>query len=95
MTQYELMVIIDQNAGEKAIEATLDSLRTLVKNHDGKITKEDIWGTKTLAYKIHGSTQGYYALFNLELDGKELKELTKELNLVKPIWRNMFVKLEK
>jgi small subunit ribosomal protein S6 len=44
-----------------------------------------------MAYKINNSAKGFYALYTLELDGKEIKNITKEVNLNKNIWRHMFV----
>lgn len=92
MTQYELMVLVDPSLWEKGIEDTLETLRGLVKGRKGKIEKEELWGEKTLGYKIHTSNKGYYALFNIEIGGTELKELTKSINLTKGIWRHIFVK---
>lgn len=92
MTHYEFMVIVDPTLGDKGIESTLDTLKGLITSNKWKIVKEDIWGEKTLAYKINGSTKWHYSLFDIEIDASALKELTKSINLTKGIWRNMFVK---
>jgi small subunit ribosomal protein S6 len=59
-----------------------------------KIVKEDIWWDKKLAYKINKSDRWYYILFDLEMEGKLIKDLSKTINLNKSIWRYMFVKKE-
>lgn len=92
MTQYELMVIVDPSLGDKGIQSTLDDLKKVIDSVKGKITKEDIWGEKDLAYKIHGSHKWFYALFDIDIDGPSLKEATNSINLIQGIWRNMFVK---
>ncbi len=92
MTQYELMVLVDPSLWEKGIEDVLGTLKTLISDRKGKIAKEDVWGEKTLWYKISGSSKWYYAIYDVEIDGKELKELTKSINLTKGIWRHLFVK---
>ena len=46
---------------------------------------------KKLAYKINGSEKGFYCLYDLNMDGKIIKDLSKTINLNKNIWRYMFV----
>lgn len=57
MTQYELMVIVDPSLGDKGIETTLGTLKTLITSAKGKIIKEDVWGDRALAFKINGSSR--------------------------------------
>jgi ribosomal protein S6 len=45
-----------------------------------------------MAYKINSSDRGFYVLFNIELDGTVIKNLTNAMNLEKNLWRHMFVK---
>jgi small subunit ribosomal protein S6 len=72
----------------------MKELRVLFKDNSVKIEREDIWWNKKLAYIINGSEQWFYVVFDLEMDGKLIKILTKTINLNKNIWRYMFVKKE-
>lgn len=94
MANYELMMILDPEAGEESLSATTDVVKKLLKDAKAKIVKEDVWGEKKLSYKIKGSLTGYYILWNLELDGKAIKAMNTEFNLEKNIWRYMFVNLD-
>jgi small subunit ribosomal protein S6 len=47
-----------------------------------------------MAYKINKSDRAFYILFDLDMDGKVIKDLSKTINLNKSIWRYMFVKKE-
>jgi small subunit ribosomal protein S6 len=69
-------------------------LKSLLKKSKAKVEKEDIWWDKKLAYKINGSDRGFYALLDLELDWKLIKDLSKSINLDRNIWRYMFTKKE-
>lgn len=91
MANYELMIIVNPNISEDERNASIWSVKKIIETASWKIVKEDIWGDKKLAYKINSSTRGFYVLFELELDWKELKNITKEINLNKSIWRHMFV----
>ncbi|MFA5917293.1 MAG: 30S ribosomal protein S6 [Candidatus Gracilibacteria bacterium] len=91
MKNYELMLIVNPNASEDDRTTALNNVKALIEKSSGKIVKEDIWGEKKMAYKINNSPKGFYVLYTLELDGKEIKNITKEVNLNKNIWRHMFV----
>jgi len=94
MTHYELMMILDPSIGENALSSSITGVKNALEESGAKITEENIWGEKKLAYKLHGSERGYYTLFQLELDGKKIKKLNDIINLDKNIWRYMFVNLE-
>jgi len=94
MAKYELMLIMNPNLSNEDRESSLKSLKTNLEQSSAKIEKEDIWWDKKLAYKINLSTRGFYVLYNLELDGKNIINLTKSMNLDLNIWRHMFVKID-
>lgn len=91
MAKYELMLIVSPSISEDDRNSSIGEVKTLIEKASGKIVKEDVWGDKKLAYKINSSERGFYVLFDLELDWKEIKTITKEINLNKNIWRHMFV----
>ena len=94
MANYEMMLIMDPSLSEEDRESNMNELKVLFKNNSVKIEKEDIWGNKKLAYKINKSEQWFYIVFDLEMDGKLIKILSKTINLNKNIWRYMFIKKE-
>jgi small subunit ribosomal protein S6 len=94
MANYEMMLILDPSISEEERTASMDELKTLFKENSIKIEKEDVWGDKKLAYKINKSERAFYVLFDLEMDGKLIKIVSKEMNLLKNVWRYMFVRKE-
>lgn len=92
MANYELMLMVNPNVGEEDRTQTLDTIKALLEKNSAKITKEDIWGDKKLAYKVNKSETAYYVLLQLELDWVKIKEINTTLNLEKNLWRYMFVK---
>jgi len=93
MTKYEYMVILDPSISEEERNSSINELKALFEANNVKIENEDVWGNKKLAYKINRSEEGFYILFNLEMDGKAIKVMNSTINLDKNIWRHMFVKL--
>ena len=94
MANYELMAIINPNLSEEDRNASIDNFKKILEKYEAKIEKEDIWGEKKLAYKINNSSTGFYVLYDLELDWTKIKDISKEINLDKNIFRYMFVKKE-
>lgn len=94
MANYELMTIINPTISEEDRIASISELKELFDTNSVKIEKEDVWGDKKMAYQINKSDRWFYILFDLEMDGKLIKDLSKKINLNKNIWRYMFVKKE-
>jgi len=94
MKNYEFMLILDPTVSEDERNGTIESIGKMLKSAKAKIVKEDVWGDKKMAYKINKSDRGFYILYNIEINPEALKDITRELNLEKHIWRHMFVKIE-
>lgn len=94
MTNYELMMILSPDLSEEERNQSVEELKKHFSDHKVNIVSEEVWWEKKLAYKINNKTQGYYILYTLEMDGKNIKSLSKEINLDKNIWRYMFSKIE-
>lgn len=92
MANYEMMLIINPSLSEEERNTSYDGLKNILKKHSSKIEKEDVWWEKKLAYKINKSETGYYVLLDLDMDGTKIKDISKEINLDKNIWRYMFVR---
>lgn len=91
MKTYELMLIVNPTISESDRTSSIEEIKKIIEKFSWKIKKEDVWWEKKMAYKLNNSDKGFYILFEIEIDWKELKTITKEINLNKNIWRHMFV----
>lgn len=91
MKKYELMLIINPSISEDERNTAVWNIKDLVEKSSGKIVKEDTWWERKMAYKINNSEKWFYVLYSIEIDWKEIKNMTKEINLNKNVWRHMFV----
>ena len=73
MTNYEVMFILDSALEEDAKNAAVEMVKNIITAEGGEVTKEDIWGTKKLAYPIQKKNEGYYAVVEFQA-GTELPE---------------------
>lgn len=61
-------------------ETELKNIKELIESFKGKVTKEEKWGEKTLAYSIKKNHTALFYNFQFELDKKNVAELKKKLN---------------
>lgn len=85
MRKYDLVVILRPSLKDTERKKLIDGIKDSLKGM--KITKEEEWGQKPLAYIIEKEVAGHYFLFKLETDssspetipaGFEQKLLTNE-----------------
>ncbi len=91
MANYELMFIVDPSLSEDERNKSIDNLKSILKKFSVKTSAEDLIWEKKLAYKINGSSIGYYILLDLEMAWENIKDISKEINLDRNVWRYMFV----
>ncbi len=72
-------------------EAELKNIKEIVESLSGKITKEEKWGEKTLAYTIKKNHTALFFNFKIEIDKKSVLELKNKFNLNEKILRYLLL----
>jgi small subunit ribosomal protein S6 len=90
--KYELMLIVRPDLLDKDVEATFAVVREHMSAIGAKITLEDVWGKRTLAFPIKKQEKGLYAVFYFDVDGLKLNELKRELDIEPNLLRYMISK---
>ena len=88
MENYELTFLVNDAADVKEIKSTLDF-------YAGKITKENAWGKRALAYSIGKSTSAEYFTYTIEIDASKIKEFKIKMNFNEKIVRYLLLKEDK
>ena len=73
MREYELMVILNPEVEERAVEPTLKKFLEVVTKENGTVDKLDIWGRRRLAYEIQKKSEGIYAVVNFTAEPQTAK----------------------
>src|SRR5579859_7902592 len=90
MRNYQLVLIFRSSFSETQRKKSLDTIKEWLKGL--KITKEDAWGEKTLAYPIKRETKGIYHLLFVEGDAAVPTDLDKRLSANENILRHLLVR---
>ena len=94
MREYELMVILNPEVEERAVEPTLKKFLEVVTQENGTVDKLDIWGRRRLAYEIQKKSEGIYAVVNFTAEPQTAKELDRVLSLNEAVMRTKIIRPE-
>jgi small subunit ribosomal protein S6 len=91
---YELMVVLDPNLDDAAIEALNTRIQTLVTQRGGTVESVEPWGRKRLAYPIGRYRDGVYILSRLQLPPNAAADIERALKLTESVIRHLLVRAE-
>jgi small subunit ribosomal protein S6 len=94
MRHYEIMIILDPNLEERAVQPSLEGFLKVVTGNGGKVAKLDIWGKRRLAYQIDKKAEGIYAIADLTAEPATVQELDRQLNLNEAVLRTKVLRPE-
>jgi small subunit ribosomal protein S6 len=94
MRDYELMVVLDPNLDEEAINAVNARLETLVTRRGGAVQDVQAWGRRRLAYPIARYRDGVYVLSRLQLRPESTVEIERALKLTESVIRHLLVRAD-
>lgn len=90
---YELMFIVSPEIGEADSTKKLEEIKNAIATAGGKITAEDNWGMREMAFRIRKQERGIYFVVNFNLEERsKIAEFEKMLFLDNVILRHMLMK---
>lgn len=95
MNQYEFMIIINPDLPEEEKEKLIENIEKEISNNHGTVENRDDIGKKELAYPIKKHPHGYYLVYRLAMDAKNVKPFEKRIILTQDVLRYFILKLEK
>lgn len=94
MALYESVYIARPDISATQVEALTQRLTEIVEANGGKVTKNEYWGLKNLAYRIKKNRKGHYSLLNLDAPSEALSELERNMRLSEDVLRYLTVKVD-
>ena len=95
MKKYELVFIADPRLSEEDVVALTDEYKGMLTKGGGTISKQESWGKKRLAYPIRKLSEGYYVLYNVELEsGNPFPEVERRMQQNDNVLRYLTVRLD-
>lgn len=94
MRDYEVVIIIQPDLEEAATNAVIDRVKAWIVEGNGNVVKTDLWGKRHLAYAIRKQREGYYVLFQAQMDPTFVSQLERNMKLQEPVMRYMVTAAE-
>ena len=94
MAYYEHTIVGKQDLSDKEMQSLIDKYSEII-DKSGKILKTEKWGLLNLANKIKKNKKGNFVHFKIEIEGKLVKEIEKQLSIDTNVIRYLTVKYDK
>lgn len=94
MPNYEHTFLARQDVTQAQVEALMKEFSGVVEEGQGKITKQEYWGLKSLAFKIKKNRKAHYAFFNIEATPAAVVEMERRMSINPDIIRFMTIRVE-
>ena len=94
MALYEQVIIARQDISSAQVDGIIEQLKQIAEDNGAKVTKEEYWGLKTMAYRIKKNRKGHYVLFNIDGPGAAVKEMERNMHLSEDVLRYLTLRVE-
>ncbi|MDR0957162.1 MAG: 30S ribosomal protein S6 [Candidatus Nomurabacteria bacterium] len=93
INEYELVVLFRPEL-ESKMDAPLAVVSKLIADNGGKITAEDDWGRREMAYRIAGEAHAIYRVYTLELPSTAPAKIDGVLNITDGVIRHLLTRVD-
>jgi small subunit ribosomal protein S6 len=94
MPLYEHVFLARQDLSQAQVDALAATATEIVEANQGKVTKTETWGLKSLAYKIQRNRKAHFVLMNIDAPAGVIAELERQTAINEDIIRWMSVRVD-
>jgi small subunit ribosomal protein S6 len=94
MPLYEHVFMARQDVTPQQVEGMVDQYRGVIEANGGAIEKTEMWGVKSLAYRIKKNRKAHFTMFNLNAPAAAVAEMERQMRINEDILRFMTVRVE-
>ncbi len=94
MALYEHVFIARQDISSQQVEGLIDMMQAVLEENGGKITKNEYWGLKSLAYRVKKNRKGHYSLLNIDASHEAIAEMERRMSLNDDIIRHITLRVD-
>ncbi|MFS4439078.1 30S ribosomal protein S6 [Paracoccaceae bacterium GXU_MW_L88] len=94
MALYEHVFISRQDLSSAQAEELVEHFGQILADNGGKVVDQEIWGLKTLAYKIDKNRKGHYAFLRSDAPSEAVQEMERLMRLHDDVMRVLTVRVD-
>ncbi|RJR39743.1 MAG: 30S ribosomal protein S6 [Deltaproteobacteria bacterium] len=81
MRRYESVWVVHGDLPDEEVKSAVDKFSRIISTAGGTLVGLDDWGRRKLAYRIKGTTRGYYVLADFAGTSATVKELERNYRI--------------
>ncbi len=94
MPLYEHVLLARQDVTSQQVESMIDTYKGVIEQNGGRLEKIEMWGVKSLAYRIKKNRKAHFALLNIDAPPAAIAEMERQMQISEDILRFMTVRVE-
>ena len=94
MPLYEHVFLARQDLSQAQVDALAQNATQIIEDNEGKVTKTETWGLKTLAYKIQKNRKAHYVMLNIEAPAGVVTELERQTRVNEDVIRFLTIRVD-
>ena len=94
MPLYEHVFLARQDVTTQQVETMLESYMGVIEANGGKVEKIEMWGVKSLAYRIKKNRKAHFALLNIDAPPAAIAEMERQMQISEDVLRFMTIRVE-
>lgn len=94
MALYEHVFITRPDISSQQVETITQELTQVIEDKGGKVTKNEYWGLRSMAYKIKKNSKAHYTLLNIDGPPPALAEMERQERLHDDVIRFMSIRVD-
>jgi small subunit ribosomal protein S6 len=94
MPLYEHIFMARQDVTPQQVEAMVDQYKGVIEQNGGTIEKTEMWGVKSLAYRIKKNRKAHFTMFNVNAPAPAVAEMERQMRINEDILRFMTIRVE-
>jgi small subunit ribosomal protein S6 len=91
---YEHVFLARQDLSQAQVDALAATATEIVETNQGKVTKTETWGLKSLAYKIARNRKAHFVLLNIDAPAGVVAELERQTSINEDVIRYLTVRVD-
>ena len=94
MPYYENIFIARQDVTSAQVEGLAEHFAGIVAAQGGTVAKKEVWGLKSLSFRIKKNRKGHYVLMNIDAPAAAVIEMERNMRIHEDVLRHLTVRVD-